>query len=158
MTPCRKCGALLDRPDRKFCPECGAPTSPTSPVRHADALPEFEHHESILQNYRAMFLVSQTFTVSVAATRINDKGLVLLLAVFGFIWLPIWVFVTFLRGRVVRFFEEHDDEGALQRYRAEIESTVHRAGFWIFTVVFPGTFALLWVSLLLVAFGFVRTV
>ncbi len=103
-----------------------------------------------------MFLVSQTFTVSIAAARINDKGLVSLLAGFDIIWLLIWVFVTVLRARVVRFFEEHDDEGALQRYHAEIESTAHRAGFWIFTVVFPGTFALLWVSLLLVAYGFVQ--
>jgi hypothetical protein len=157
-TSCRKCGAPLDRPDRKFCPECGAPMSPISLVKHADALREYEHHESVLQNYRAMFLVSQTFTVSIAATRVNDRGLVLLLAVFGFLWLVIWVFVTVLRARVVRFFEEHDDEGALQRYHGDIESTAHRAGFWIFTVVFPGTFAFLWVSLLLAAYGIVRTV
>lgn len=154
-TLCRKCGALIDRADRKFCPECGAPMLMARLVKHADALREYEHHESILQNYRSMFLVSQTLTVSIAATRINDKGLVSLLAGFGIIWLLIWVFVTILRARVVRFFEEHDDEGALLRYHEEIEGTAHQAGFWIFTVVFPGTFALLWLSLLLLAYGLV---
>jgi hypothetical protein len=154
---CRNCGAPLDRPDGPFCPECGAPVSPNSLVQHVDAVRQFEHHESILQNYRAMFLVSQTFTVSLAATRISDRGLVLLLAVFGFIWLVIWVVVTVLRARVARFFEEHDEEGALMRYHNEVEGAAHRAGFWIFTVVFPTTFALLWLSLLLIAYGIVRT-
>lgn len=153
---CRKCGAPLDRADRKFCPTCGAPISPGGLVKHTDALREYEHHESILQNYRSMFLVSQTFTVSIAATRISDRGLVSLLAGFGFTWLLIWVIVTMLRAKVVRFFEEHDDEGALLRYHGEVEGTAHRAGFWIFTVVFPGTFALLWISLLLVAYGVIR--
>jgi carbonic anhydrase len=30
---------------------------------HADALDQFSHHQSVLQNYRSMFLVSETFTV-----------------------------------------------------------------------------------------------
>ena len=125
-------------------------------MKHADAIREYEHHESVLQSYRSMFLVSQTFTVSIAATRISDRGLVSLLAAFGFTWLLIWIIVTMLRAKVVRFFEEHDDEGALLSYHEEVEGRAHRAGFWIFTVVFPATFALLWLSLLLVAYGVIR--
>lgn len=114
---------------------------------------EFEHHESVLQNYRAMFLVSQTFTVSLAATRINDPSLVGLLAAFGIFWLGIWIIVTALRAKVVRFFEQRDAEGALMRYHEEVEKAAHRTGFWIFTVVFPATFALLWLFLLMRAYG-----
>jgi hypothetical protein len=157
-TLCRKCGAPMDPPDRKFCSQCGAPISSPILVKHDDAIREFEHHESVLQNYRAMFLVSETFTASLAATRVNVPGsetLVSLLAVFGIAWLVIWIIVTDLRARVVRFFEEHDEDGALMRYHKEIESLAHRAGFWFFTVVFPATFALLWLSLLLIAYGIV---
>jgi hypothetical protein len=53
---------------------------------------------------------------------------------------------------VVRFFEEHDEDGALMRYHNSVERVAHAAGFWFFTVVFPLTFGLLWLSLLLFAF------
>lgn len=149
---CRKCGAPVVRAEGEFCARCGAPISKDFLVNHDDAISEFAHHETILQNYRAMFLVSQTFTVSLAATRIEDPGLVRLLAAFGIVWLGIWIIVTALRAKVVRFFEQHDEAGALMRYHAEIESGAHRAGFWIFTVVFPATFALLWLFLLMLAY------
>jgi len=155
-TVCRKCGAPIDRTDRRFCSQCGAPISTADLVDHDDAVREFEHHESVLQNYRSMFLVSETFTVSLAATRISDRGLVLLLATFGIGWLVIWIIVTDLRSRVVRFFEQHDEDGALMRYHTEIEHLAHRAGFWFFTVVFPAMFALFWFSLILLAYGFIH--
>jgi hypothetical protein len=151
-TPCRVCGALMERTEGEFCSQCGAPVSTALLVKHEDAVREFGHHESILQNYRSMFLVSETFMASLAATRISDPNLVGLLAAFGIAWLVIWIIVTDLRARVVRFFEQHDEEGALMRYHNEIESGAHRAGFWFFTVVFPATFALLWLSLLLIAY------
>jgi hypothetical protein len=150
-TICRKCGASVQA-EGEFCARCGAPLSKDFLVNHEDAIREFEHHESVLQNYRAMFLVSETFTASLAATRLSDAGLVRLLSVFGFIWLAIWIIVTVLRARVVRFFEQRDAEGALMRYHDEVESAAHRSGFWIFTVVFPGTFALLWLFLLMIAY------
>ncbi|MDA4119169.1 MAG: zinc ribbon domain-containing protein [Thaumarchaeota archaeon] len=155
-TLCRKCGATMERPDVKFCPVCGTPASLAFPVRHEDAVDQFGHHESVLQNYRAMFLVSETFSVSVAATRLDSRGLVLLFAVFGISLLFVWIVVTTLRARVVEFFEEHDEDGALMRYHHSVEGVAHRAGFWFFTVVFPAMFALFWVGLILIAYGVVR--
>jgi hypothetical protein len=155
---CRKCGAPLDRPDRKYCPACGTPTSLDFPVPHSDAVREFEHHESVLQNYRSMFLVIETFTASLAATRIgqlDSETLIPLLAVFGIAWLVIWIIITDLRSRVVHFFEQHDEDGALMRYHHHVEGRAHRAGFWFFTVIFPATFALLWLTLLLIVYGVV---
>lgn len=153
---CRKCGAPLDATNLRFCPACGTPVSSDFAVSHSDAVREFEHHESVLQNYRSMFLVIETFSASIAASRVNVAGsqaLITLLAAFGLIWLPIWIVVTDLRARVVRFFEEHDEEGALMRYHHRIEGRAHRAGFWFFTVVFPATFAVVWGIILLLAYG-----
>ena len=53
----------------------------------------------MLQNYRAMFFVSETFSVSVAATKLDNRGLVLLFAAFGLSWLVVWIVVTTLRAR-----------------------------------------------------------
>ena len=150
---CRKCETPLERLDSKFCAACGTPTSTTSLVKHEDAVDQFGHHEAVLQNYRAMFLVSETFSVSVAATRVDNRGLVLLLAIFGISWLVVWIIVTSLRGRVVEFFEQHDETGALMQYHNLAEGVAHRAGFWVFTVVFPAMFAVFWMSLILVAYG-----
>jgi|GEM_PF-4629531 hypothetical protein len=36
-------------------------------VRHRDAVDRFSHHNSVLQNYGAMFLVRKTFSVSAAS-------------------------------------------------------------------------------------------
>ena len=155
---CRKCGAPLAGPSTRFCPACGAPVSIDFPVPHGDAVREFEHHESVLQNYRSMFLVIETFSASIAASRIGTSGsttLISLLAVFGIAGLAIWIIITDLRSRVVHFFEEHDEEGALMRYHHHVEGRAHRAGFWLFTVVFPATFAILWVSLLLITYNLV---
>jgi len=80
-------------------------------IRHGDAVDQFSHHNSILQNYRAMLLVSETFSVSVAATKLDNRGLVLLFASFGISWLVVWIVVTTLRTRVVEFFEKHDEDG-----------------------------------------------
>ncbi len=156
--PCRRCGAPLGEASLRFCPSCGTPASLDFPVPHSDAIREFEHHESVLQNYRSMFLVIETFSASIAASRVNVAGsqaLITLLAAFGLAWLPIWIVVTDLRTRVVHFFEEHDEEGALLRYHQRVEGRAHRAGFWFFTVVFPVTFALLWAMILLLAYGLV---
>ena len=125
-------------------------------VRHRDAVDQFSHHNSVLQNYRAMFLVSETFSVSVAATRLDNRGLILLFAAFGFSWLVVWIVVTNLRARVVEFFEKHDEDGALMQYHNLTEGVAHRAGFWIFTVVFPAMFALFWLTLILIAYGVIR--
>ena len=62
-----------------------------------------------------MFLVSETFSVSVAATKLDNRGLVLLFAAFGISWLVVWIIVTTLRARVVEFFEKHDEDGALMQ-------------------------------------------
>ncbi len=153
---CRKCSAALDGLDSKFCPACGTPTSMALAVRHRDAVDQFSHHNSVLQNYRAMFLVSETFSVSVAATRLDNRGLVLLFAAFGLSWLVVWIIVTTLRARVVEFFEKHDEDGALMQYHNFTEGVAHRAGFWIFTVVFPAMFALFWLTLILIAYGVIR--
>lgn len=155
---CRTCGAPLAETSLKFCSSCGTPTSLDFAVPHSDAVREFEHHESVLQNYRSMFLVIETFSASIAASRVNvagSAGLITLLAAFGLAWLPIWIVVTDLRTRVVHFFEEHDEEGALMRYHHRVEGRAHRAGFWFFTVVFPITFALLWVMILALAYNLV---
>jgi hypothetical protein len=152
-TICRKCSALMDNPDSKFCPTCGTPTSMALAVMHRDAVDQFSHHNSVLQNYRAMFLVTETFSVSVAATRLDSRGLVLLFAAFGISWLIVWIVVTTLRARVVEFFEKHDEDGALMQYHNLTEGVAHRAGFWIFTVVFPAMFALFWLTLILIAYG-----
>ena len=150
---CRKCGAPLEGPDIKFCPACGAPVSIELTVPHKDAVDEFAHHESILQNYRSMFLVSETFSVSLAATRLDNRVLVLLFAAFGITLLVVWITVTMLRARVVEFFEEHDEEGKLMQYHKLAEGVAHRAGFWFFTIVLPSMFALFWLSLILLAYG-----
>ncbi len=155
-TLCRRCGTPMERLDFKFCPACGTPASTALPVKHEDAIRQFEHHESVLQNYRSMFLVSETFSVSVAATRLDDRGLVLLLAGFGLSWLVVWIVVTLLRARVVEFFEEHDEDGTLMQYHHQVEGVAHRAGFWFFTVAFPAMFALFWLILILQAYGTIR--
>ncbi|HYM40963.1 MAG TPA: zinc ribbon domain-containing protein [Thermoplasmata archaeon] len=156
---CRRCGAPLIQADLRFCPACGVPIALDFPIKHDDAIREFEHHESVLQSYRAMFVASETFTASLAATRVNVAGsttLVTLLAAFGLFWLVIWIVVTDLRTRVARFFEEHDEEGALMRYHHRMESLAHRAGFWFFTVIFPASFAILWVLILMLAYHIVQ--
>src|SRR2546426_4616889 len=79
-----------------------------------------------------MFLVSETFSVSVAATRLDSRGLVLLFAAFRTAWLVVWIIVTTLRARVVEFFEKHDEDGSLMQYHNLTEGVAHRAGFWIF--------------------------
>lgn len=153
---CRKCGAPLAPEGITFCSACGTPATLDFPVPHGDAVREFEHHESVLQNYRSMFLVIETFMASLAATRLGQpeaRVVVPLLAAFGFAWLGIWIVITDLRSRVVHFFEEHDEDGALERYHQRVEKRAHRAGFWFFTVVFPATFALLWIILVLAAYG-----
>jgi hypothetical protein len=71
-------------------------------------------------------------------------------------WLVVWIVVTTLRARVVEFFEKHDEDGALTHYHNLTEGRAHRAGFWIFTVVFPAMFALFWLTLILIAYGFIR--
>jgi hypothetical protein len=126
------------------------------PVRHRDAVDQFSHHNSVLQNYRAMFLVSETFSVSAAAVKLDNRGLVLLFAAFGISWLVIWVVVTSLRARVVEFFEKHDENGALMQYHNLTEGIAHRAGFWFFSVVFPAMFAVFWLTLILLAYGVIR--
>ena len=156
IAACRKCAAALELSDAKFCPRCGTPTSMALAVRHRDAVDQFSHHNSVLQNYRAMFLVSETFSVSVAATRLDSRGLVLLFAGFGISWLVVWIVVTTLRARVVEFFEKHDEDGALMQYHNFTEGVAHRAGFWIFTVVFPVMFALFWLILILLSYGIIR--
>ncbi len=98
-----------------------------------------------------MFLVSETFSVSVAATRLDNRGLDLLFATFGISWLVVWIVVTTPRARVVEFFENHDEDGALVQYHNLTEGVAHRTGFWIFTIVFPAMFALFWLSLILLA-------
>jgi hypothetical protein len=151
-TTCRHCGASLEQPDAKFCPSCGTPVLTTVMVHHKDAVDEFSHHESILQNYRSMFLVSETFTVSIAATRLDNQGVVLLFAAVGISLLIVWVAVTMLRARVVEFFEENDEDGALMRYHRSVEGAAHRAGFWVFTVALPLMFVLFWFMLILFAY------
>jgi hypothetical protein len=154
-TNCRKCGANLEQPGVKFCPSCGSPVSVAFPIQHKDAVDEFAHHESVLQNYRSMFLVSETFTVSIAATRLDDRGLVLLFAAVGISLLAIWIVITMLRVRVVEFFEENDEEGALMRYHHSVEGVAHRAGFRFFTVALPSMFVVFWFILILLAYGVV---
>lgn len=156
IAACRKCAAPLELPDTKFCPRCGTPTSMALVVKHRDAVDQFSHHNSVLQNYRAMFLVSETFSISVAATRLDNRGLVMIFASFGISWVVIWIFVTTLRARVVEFFEKHDEDGALMQYHNLTEGVAHRAGFWIFTVLFPAMFALFWLILVLLAYGTIR--
>jgi hypothetical protein len=152
-TTCRGCGATLDQPGQRFCPSCGTPVSTVFPIPHRDAMDEFSHHESVLQNYRSMFLVSETFTVSIAATTLANRGLVLLFAAVGISLLATWIVVTLLRVRVVEFFEENDEEGALMRYHHSIEGMAHRAGFWSFTVALPSMFVVFWFILILLAYG-----
>jgi zinc ribbon protein len=152
-TPCRKCGTLIEQQGSKFCPSCGAPISTALLVKHEDAIRELAHHESVLQNYRSMFLVSETFSVSLAATRLDNRGLVLLFSVFGISLLIVWIIVTTLRARVVDFFERHDEDGSLMQYHNLDEGVAHQAGFWFFTIVLPAMFALFWLSLILVAYG-----
>jgi hypothetical protein len=72
-TPCSKCGAPLERLDSRFCAAGGTPSSTVPLVKHEGAVDQFGHHETVLQNYRAMFLVSETFSVSVAATRLDNN-------------------------------------------------------------------------------------
>jgi predicted amidophosphoribosyltransferase len=147
------CGVHLESPDYKFCPTCGAPVSGEVLVKHSDALDQFSHHETVLQNYRSMFLVSETFAVSLAATRLDNRGLVTLFALFGISLLVVWIAVTELRARVVKFFEEHDEEGALMRYHDQAEGIAHRAGLWVFTIALPSMFAVFWAVLILLAYG-----
>jgi hypothetical protein len=148
------CGAPLEQghPEYKFCPKCGAPVTEEVMVKHADALDQFSHHETVLQNYRSMFLVSETFAASLAATRLDDRVLVLLFALFGVSLLVVWIVVTELRAGVVEFFEEHDEEGALMRYHHEAEGVAHRVGMWTFTVTLPSAFAVFWAVLILLAY------
>jgi len=68
-------------------------------VKHRDAVDQFSHHNSVLQNYRAMFLVSETFSVSAAATNLDNRGLVLLFAAFGISWLVVWIGVHHATGK-----------------------------------------------------------
>jgi len=103
-----------------------------------------------------MFLVSETFSVSAAATKLDSRGLVLLFATFGLSWLVVWIVVTTLRARVVEFFEKHDEDGALMQYHNLTDGVAHRAGFWFFTIVFPAMFALFWLTLILLAYGIIR--
>jgi hypothetical protein len=126
------------------------------PIEHKDAIDEFTHHESVLQNYRSMFLVSETFSVSLAATQLDNRGLVLLLAAFGVSLLVVWIVVTTLRARVMEFFEEHDEDGKLMQYHHLAEGEAHRAGFLVFTLVLPAMFAIFWLSLILLAYGLVH--
>jgi len=142
--------------DSKFCSACGTPASTALLVKHRDAIDQFAHYESVLQNYRAMFLVSETFSVSVAAIRLDNRGLVLLFAAFGISWLVVWIIVTMLRARVVEFFEKNDEDGALMQYHHVVEGVAHRAGFWFFTAIFPAMFAVFWLSLILLAYGILR--
>ena len=137
-------------------PNAGLPPRPCFWLRHRDAIDQFAHHESVLQDYRSMFLVTETFSVSVAATRVDNRGLVLLFAAFGISWLVVWIIVTTLRARVVEFFENHDEDGALMQYHHRVEGVAHRAGFWVFTVAFPAMFAAFWLSLILLAYGVIR--
>jgi hypothetical protein len=58
-------------------------------------------------------------------------------------------------ARVVEFFEKNDEDGALMQYHNVVEGVAHRAGFWIFTVVFPAMFAVFWLSLILLAYGII---
>lgn len=125
-------------------------------VKHRDAVDRFSHHNSVLQNYRAMFLVSETFSVSAAATNLDNRGLVLLFAAFGILWRIVWIIVTTLRARVVEFFEKHDEDRALMQYHSLAEGRAHRAGFWFFTVIFLATFAMFWLTLILLAYGAIR--
>jgi hypothetical protein len=155
MAVCRVCGAPLERPDDRFCPKCGAPVSEEALVKHSDALDQFSHHESVLQNYRSMFLVSETFIVSLAATRLDDRGLVALFALFGLSLLVVWIVVTELRAGVVEFFEQHDEEGALMRYHRQGEGVAHRTGMWSFTVALPLMFVVLWAVLILLAYAII---
>jgi hypothetical protein len=141
-------------PVNKFCPACGAPTSMALAVKHVDALDQFSHHNSVLQTYRSMFVASETFSVSLAATELGHRGLVLIFATFGLSLLVLWIIITTLRARVVEFFEKHDEDRALMQYHNLAEGVAHRTGFWFFTVVFPGIFAVFWTTLILLAFGF----
>jgi hypothetical protein len=143
----------LGQPSPRFCPSCGTPVSIAFPIQHKDAVDEFAHHESVLQNYRSMFLVSETFTVSIAATRLDNRGLVLLFAAVGMALLAIWIVITMLRASVVEFFEENDEEGALMRYHHSVEGVAHRAGFWFFTVALPSMFVVFWIILILLSYA-----
>jgi hypothetical protein len=139
----------------KFCPACGTPASMALPVKHTDAIDQFSHHNSVMQNYRSMFLVSETFSVSVAATELDYHVLLLIFAMFGLSLLVLWIIITTLRARVVEFFEKHDEDGALMQYHNLVEGVPHRTAFWFFTLVLPTMFALFWLSLILLAYGII---
>ena len=61
-----------------------------------------------------------------------------------------------LKKAVYKSVEKHGEDGALMQYHNLTEGVAHRAGFWIFTVVFPAMFALFWLTLILMAYGVIR--
>lgn len=131
-----------------------SPDKLTTEVEREDAIREFTHHDIILQQYRAMFLVTQTFLVTITATltapliagqQATNRQLVAVLSIFGLIWLVCWLIVSWSRALVVKKYESIP---ILQYYHERIEKRAHSAGIVVLGFVFPTLFLFLWIIIL----------
>ena len=112
---------------------------------------ELARHESLLQGYRQMFLLAETFTFGIAAALLPRVLLTDIFAVFGISLLVMWVFVTRSRSKIIL---ELKAKARTIGSAVESDPTLIRADSSariLFNQVLPVTFLILWILLIVLA-------
>jgi hypothetical protein len=112
---------------------------------------EVARHESLLQGYRQMFLLAETFTLGIAATLLPRVVLTDIFAVFGVVLLVMWVFITTSRTKIILGLKaKARAEGSGVELNPDLIVADRNARI-LFNLVLPSTFLILWI--LLIALG-----
>lgn len=117
------------------------------------SIAEVSHQDMLLQSYRQIFLITETFTAvvaaTIAATSPINQNIVYLLAGLGIFWLIGYVRVTSMRAKVVEEWKEKSKElSGLYKKMWEKEKSAHNwAKGWLL-ILMPLSFSVFWGILL----------
>ena len=112
---------------------------------------EVAHEDMLLQSYRQMFLLGETFLVGVAALLLDNLPVVLSLTVVGGLWIVFWMVTTHFRKAAVDAWKR-EVRGDLIKHESDSARDMARA---FLQLALPLTFIPLWLVVLLAAIGWI---